>query len=276
MRLFNKVAIIGVGLIGGSIGQIIKRKKLASTVVGVARHKKTLIQAKKQKAIDSGSTDIKIIKGADLVILAMPVEIIIKLAPAISKIVRKNCIVTDVGSTKQQIVSKLHKIFPYYIGAHPLAGSEKRGIANACDRLFVNSLCLLTPVRNTKPIALKKVKNFWQMMGARVKLVSPDKHDQTLSFISHLPHAAAFSLINCVPQGCLKFAAGGFKDTTRIAASNAEIWSDIFLSNRRNLLKAIALFQDNIAAIKSAISRKDKKALNGLLKKAKTKRENLR
>ncbi|TRZ50092.1 prephenate dehydrogenase/arogenate dehydrogenase family protein [bacterium] len=276
MRIFNKVAIVGTGLIGGSIGLAIKDKKIARQVIGVSRHKKTLLQAKRRGAIDIGSQDIKIIKDADLVILAAPVETIIRMAPKISRMIRKDCIVTDVGSTKEHIVRSLSKIFSHYVGSHPLAGSEKRGITNARGSLFHNSLCLLAPVENTNLRALNKVRRLWQAMGSRVLLISADKHDQALSFVSHLPHVAAFALINCVPPGFLKFASGGLKDTTRIAASDAEIWTDIFSSNRRNISRSIGLFQKDIAKIKSAILNKDQRALGRLLKKAKAKREALK
>ena len=275
MRIFRKVAIVGVGLIGGSLALSIKKHKLASQVVGVSRHASTLDDAKKRGAIDAGSRDIKIIKDADLVILAAPVETIIKLAPSISKIIRKDCIVTDVGSTKQEIVNRLGKIFPNFVGAHPLAGSEKKGVVNADAGIFKNSLCIVTSAKNSNPSALKKVQLLWRAVGAKTLDMTAAGHDRTLSFISHLPHVAAFSLINSVPQDSLKLASSGLKDTTRIAASDAILWRDIFLSNRKNVLKAIGILEKNITAIKHSISGKDAKALTSLLKKAQRKRKAL-
>ena len=140
MKLFNKVAIVGVGLIGGSIALAIKKHRLAHEIIGVSRHTKSLLLAKKMGAIDRGSQDINIIKDADLVILATPVNTIINLAPKILKVIKRACIVSDVGSTKEQIVKILEKIFPNYIGSHPLAGSEKRGIINADPKIFKDSL----------------------------------------------------------------------------------------------------------------------------------------
>src|SRR3989338_7095736 len=156
MRLFNKVAIIGTGLIGGSMALAIKKKCLAHQIIGVSRHKNTLIWGKNSRVIDKGSQDLSIIADADLVVLATPVNTILKLAGIILKFIRKDSIVTDVGSTKKEIVSKLSKIFPNYVGSHPLAGSEKRGLVNASTDIFKNSLCILTPVKNTNPKALKK------------------------------------------------------------------------------------------------------------------------
>lgn len=275
MKLFNKVAIVGVGLIGGSIGLAIKKRRLANEVVGVSRHKKTLLLAKKNGAIDRGSQDPNIIKNADLVILATPVSTILNLAPLLSKIVNSDCIVTDVGSTKQKIVNKLEKIFPNYIGSHPLAGSEKRSIISARSDIFKDSLCILTPTKNTAPKALAKIKKLWSQLGARMSLLSPSTHDKILSLISHLPHVIAFSLIESIPKRYLKFASSGLKDTTRIALSDDKLWEDIFLSNQKNLLEAIEFFQKNLSKLKSVIQIGNRKLLSIILKKAKAKRETL-
>ena len=273
--MFNKVAIVGTGLIGGSIALAIKKKRLAKVVVGVSRHKKTLLLAKKIMAIDKGSQELNIIKDADLVILATPVDTIINLAAKIYPFVKKGCIVSDVGSTKREIVSKLERIFPRYIGSHPLAGSEKRGVVNANPSIIKGSLCILTPTKNTDKEALEKIKRLWSELGARVAFLPPDAHDKILSFVSHLPHLVVFSLIDIIPKEYLRLASSGLKDTTRIAASDSEIWCDIFLSNQKNILKSIGLFQNNLSRIKSAIQRKDKKLLNKIIKEAKKKRNSL-
>jgi len=273
MRLFNKVAIIGTGLIGGSMALAIKKKCLAHQIIGVSRHKNTLIWGKKSHVIDKGSQNLSIIQDADLVVLATPVNTILKSADIILKFIRKDSIVTDVGSTKKEIVSKLSKIFPNYVGSHPLAGSEKRGLTNASTDIFKNSLCILTPTKNTTPKALKKIKNLWNKLGARVIFLDPDTHDRILSFVSHLPHVIAFSLIDIVPDKYLKFGATGLKDTTRIALSDSRVWVDIFLSNRENMLKSIESFQNNLSRIKSAINKRDERTLIKILKKAKGKRE---
>lgn len=275
MRLFNKVAIIGTGLIGGSLALAIKNKGLAHQIVGVSRHKNTLIRAKKGHAIDAGSQDLSIIQDADLVVLATPVNTILNLSRDIIKFIRNDCVVTDVGSTKKEIVSKLSKIFPNYVGSHPLAGSEKRGIQNAQASIFKDSLCILTPTKNTNHEALKKIKNLWNQLGARTVFLSPDTHDRVLSFVSHLPHVIAFSLIGTVPDKYLEFGATGLKDSARIALSDSKLWADIFLSNPKNILKAIEHFENNLSRIKSAINEKDEKTLIRILKKAKAKRKTL-
>ena len=275
MRLFNKVAIIGTGLIGGSIALAIKKKRLANEVIGVSRHKKSLLLAKRKGAIDRGSQALNIIKDADLLILATPVNTIIRLAPRISKFIGKDCLVSDVGSTKEEVVFRLEKLFTNYIGSHPLAGSEKRGILNAHPDLFMDSLCIFTPTRNTNNKALNKLNLLWNRMGAKTVRLSPQAHDKILSFVSHLPHIAAFCLMAVIPGAYLKFASTGLKDTTRIAASEAELWTDILLSNRENIIKSLELLQANMSRLKSALQKEDKQLLVKILKKAKEKRNKL-
>ena len=276
MKLFNKVAIVGVGLIGGSIALDIKKKRIANEVIGVSRHRKSLLSAKRLGAIDRGSQNIAIIRDADLVILATPVGTILKSAPLISKLVKPECLVSDVGSTKHQIVSKLDRIFTNYVGSHPLAGSEKRGVLNAHPNIFRGSLCILTPTKKTKPKNLEKLEKFWKMLGAKTIFLSTENHDRILSFVSHLPHVAAFSLMESMPKQYLRFSPSSLKDTTRIAASDSELWGDIFLSNRKNMLKTIALLQKNLSRIKHAINKKEKGLLNKILKEAQIKRKILR
>lgn len=275
MKLFNKIAIVGLGLIGGSVALTIKKKRLANEVVGLSRSKKTLTLAKKLRAVDKASEDINIIRDADLVILATPVNTILDLAPVISRHIKPDCIVCDVGSTKKGLVSRLERVFPRYVGAHPLAGSEKHGIINASSELFKDSACILTPTNNTAPAVLLKLRKFWAALGAKVIFLSPDTHDKILSFSSHLPHAAAFSLINTVPARYFGLAARGLKDTTRIAASDSRLWLDIFLSNGRYLVKAIEAFQDNLSRMKAAIQKQDKILLAAILKQAQKKRDSL-
>lgn len=275
MRLFKKVAIIGTGLIGGSIALAIKKNKLAEEVVGVSRHKSSILQAKRMGAICCGSQDLSIIKGAELVIFATPVEVILKLAPAVAGIIGKDCIVSDVGSTKESITKLLGKKFRYFVGAHPLAGSEKRGIKFSEAGLFKGSLCIVTVDKKTDRVALNRIKKLWKNLGARVVVMPASKHDRALSLTSHLPHIAAFSMMNSIPPELLRFSASGLKDSTRIAASDSELWSEIFLNNKNNVLKALKNFKNNLSILERAIRRNDKNRLSFELKKAKAKREKL-
>ncbi len=262
-------------MIGGSIALALKKKRLVDEIVGVARHKESLLLAQKIGAIDKGSQTLDIIKGSDLVILAAPVNTIFGLANEIFKIVGPQPIVSDVGSTKELIVSRFEKFFPNFVGSHPLAGSEKKGVVNADLGIFKGSLCVLTPTPNTSLEALGKIKKMWRLIGAKVISMSTRDHDKVLSFVSHLPHVVAFSLVDSVPDSFLKFTSTGFKDTTRIAASESEIWSDILLSNQKNVLKTITLFQNSLLKIKSAVKKNDRKQLAFILNKAKDKRRSV-
>lgn len=272
---FKKIAIIGLGLIGGSLALAIKKKKLAKKIVGVSKSSRTVNLAKRCKLVDQASRDLKIIKGADLVILATPVDTILKLAPRVNAIVDSNCIVTDVGSTKRKIVSSLDKIFVNFLGSHPLAGSEKKGLTFSDPDIFKDSICIITPTKSTKQKALTALKRFWDSVGTKLISMPVDEHDKVLSFSSHLPHIVAFSLISTVPEKYLTLAAGGLKDTTRVASSDTVLWENVFFSNKDNLIRAINLFQDNIGQIKKALQTDNRGALRRMLESARKKRENL-
>ncbi len=271
--LFKKVAIVGIGLIGGSIALEIKRRRLASKIVGISRHRKSILKALKIGAIDEGALKLDCINGADLLIIATPVGNILKSGPELLKHINKNCLVTDVGSTKGSIVNSMEKLFPNYVGSHPLAGSEKRGILNAQRNLFARSVCVLTPTDKTNPAALRRIVLFWRFLGAKTVVLNPQEHDKSLCFASHLPHLIAFSLVNAIPTPYFKLGAGGLKDTTRIAASDHILWSDIFLANRSNILKAISVFEKRLKELKTAIKNKNNKLLKKLILESRKKRE---
>lgn len=197
------------------------------------------------------------------------------MSPEIAKIVRKDCIVIDVGSTKKEIVNKLDRTFLNFLGSHPLAGLEKRSIRYAYPGLFKNSFCILTPTKKTSKNVLYKIKRLWRALGAKTILFSPDEHDKILSFVSHLPHVVAFSLMGIIPEGYLRFGATGLRDTTRIAASDAELWTDILLSNRNNIVNDIELLQEYLSSMKLALKKRDYRQLNLIITKAKQKRDAL-
>ncbi|MFA5092963.1 MAG: prephenate dehydrogenase [Candidatus Omnitrophota bacterium] len=275
MKMFNKVVIIGTGLIGGSLGLALKKKQLAGQVIGLSRKKANANLAKKCKAIDIVGKSLEVVNNADLIILATPVDIILEIAPKIAKKIKSSCLVIDVGSSKEMIVTSLDKIIPNFVGCHPLAGSEKRGAANIQPDIFCGCTCIITPSAKTKQLALNKIKLFWKKIGSKVVVLSPKKHDQALAVTSHLPHALAFALISSVPEQFLGLSAGGLKDITRIASSDPGLWSQIFLSNRSNLLSAFSSLQNKINALKIAIKNKNKKLLTKILAASKNKREKL-
>jgi len=276
MRLFNKVAIIGVGLIGGSIGLAVKKRRVANYVLGFARHRSSLLKAKRIGAIDESSRDFRKLKNCDLVILACPVYTNISLSQKILPLLKEGAILTDVSSTKEEITSQIKRSLSKgidFIGSHPLAGSEKRGVTHARKNLFEGSVCILTPSESTKKETLRKMVIFWQQLGAKVRLLTPEKHDSIISITSHLPHAISFSLMRSLPKKYFEFPSTSFKDITRIASSDPQVWCDIFLTNRKNILKAIGDFQIDLEELKQLIRKSKKKELLRILKRAKDKRE---
>ena len=276
MKMFNKVVIFGTGLIGGSMGLALKRKHLAGQVIGFSQHKNNAKLAKKMGAIDRVASSLEVVQDADLVILASPVDSIMDIAPSLAKRLKRDCLVIDVASTKEKIVSRLSSLIPNFVGCHPLAGSEKRGIVNAQVNIFTGSICVITPIASTKKSALNKIESLWRKLGTRVLLLPPARHDRVLAFTSHLPHAVAFSLMGSIPDKFLKISSTGLKDTTRVSGSDQLLWSEIFLSNRKNLLVSIASFQSKLAALKLALENKDTQRLRKILSAAKKKRERLK
>ncbi len=281
MKQFNKVTIIGVGLIGGSIGLAIKKRGIADEVVGVFRRESTLKRALKRNAVDKATMFIELgVKGADLIIVASPVHSIPKIIKMAAKYAKKDAIVTDVGSTKAWIVSSVEKILAkdrkiHFVGSHPMAGSEHAGVEFARKDLFEKAPCIVTNSAATDRASLKRVIKFWGALGAIVKVMSPASHDKSVSLISHLPHIVAFGLAGSVPLREFQFAAEGFKDTTRVASSDPELWADIFLTNKREILKAGRLFEGYYEDILKAISKGDHKKTVNFLKRAKSKRDTL-
>ncbi|MBN3039258.1 MAG: prephenate dehydrogenase [Candidatus Omnitrophica bacterium] len=274
--MFKKVAIIGVGLIGGSIGLALKKKRLAKEIVGVCRHKTSLARAKRKRAIDNGTLDYKdAVKGADLVILATPVNKIISIGKAIAPLLEPNCLVTDVGSTKEVIAKELEGCIGRrcsFVGSHPMAGSEKRGVAQARAGIFKGALCFVVKTSRTKKSALKRVNRLWRDLGCRVKVLSPQRHDQIVAVISHLPHLAAGQLVNAA-KNSLSFAASGFLDSTRIAASDSEIWTDIFLTNKKAIMQVVNNYIRNLKRVSRLIKEEKEGSLRAECKKIKDLRD---
>ena len=275
MRLFNKVAIIGVGLIGGSIGLVLKKKGLTGKIIGIGHRQKSINQALMAGAVDAGYLGLGQIRGADLVILAAPVKEIINILPKLKNLITKDCLIIDAGSTKSEIIKTAEKHKLRFIGGHPLAGMEKKGPENARADLFKNSLCLLVPPKKYSPQDLSRVKKLWEALESRTMVLNSARHDRILAFTSHLPHAVVFSLIDCLKSDYLKFGAGGLKDTTRIGLSDPLLWRDIFLTNRKELLSAINTFEKSFQRLKSLIKNNNDGALRAYLEKSRDKRNGL-
>ncbi|MFH0876622.1 MAG: prephenate dehydrogenase/arogenate dehydrogenase family protein [Candidatus Omnitrophota bacterium] len=267
MKRFEKVAIIGVGLLGGSLGLAIKEKKLARRVVGYFRHKEKIKTAVRRGVIDEGTDHFSsAVSGADFIILCTPIYDIIGKLKQLKRSKQNKILITDVGSTKAEIVKAARGLS--FVGSHPLAGSEQSGIAFAKSDLFKATLCLLTPCASTPSRSTKRVAQFWRRLGAKVSFMDAEKHDRIVACVSHLPHAIAFSLTNGVPTDMTRFAARAFKDMTRIAVSPVNVWMDIFLSNKKQTLKSMAEFEKSFLTLKAALAHNDIRALSSFLKRA--------
>lgn len=280
MKLFNKVTIIGVGLIGGSMGLAIKRKRMASKVIGFFRKEKSANLAKRIRMVDIATFSLnQAVKDADLVILATPVETIKHIAKKIIDAMKPGSILIDVGSTKKEIVQTLEKLTfkkkISFVGCHPLAGSEKSGLQFARSNLFENSICFLTPINKNKNLALTKIKKFWINLGAEVVIVDAINHDKIVANISHLAHIVSFALIDCINNNYLRFAGTGLRDCTRLASSESAMWRDIALSNRTQILAALKRFRASLNSLENLIRKNEARALRKFLLKAKSKRDNL-
>ncbi|MFH1753096.1 MAG: prephenate dehydrogenase/arogenate dehydrogenase family protein [Candidatus Omnitrophota bacterium] len=280
MRKFGKIAIIGVGLIGGSIGLAVKSKRLASKVVGIGHRQSSINRALKLKAIDIGTLDPREgVKGADIVILAMPILSMLGMVKKITPHLKDGAILTDVGSTKGVLTREIDNAIPKrvrFVGAHPMAGSEKRGVDQARRDLFCGSLCILTKAGSANAKSLNIIKGLWRKMGAEVVVLSPERHDRVVAEISHLPHMLVFSMLSGIDLGSLKFASSGFCDTTRIAASDPKIWRDITITNSGEIIRSISGFKKELSSLEKAIRQRDGAALLRIFKLAKARRERLR
>lgn len=277
--MFKRVTIIGLGLIGGSLGLAIKEKRLAKEVIGVSRRQSTIRRALSLGIVDCATLDVKKgTKGSDLVILTAPVLKIIDIGKRISDSLKKGAIVTDSGSTKETIVRKLESSFRdsvSFVGSHPLAGSEKSGLNYIDKDLFKGAYCILTKTNRTSPKTLGKIKKFWKLLGMKVEIMSPEEHDRIVSKLSHLPHAASVGLSNASGKLDLHLAAEGFKDTTRIAAGNPELWKDIFITNRKNIARDIRVLKKELSKIEETLKKNNSAGLLKLFRKAKAVRDSV-
>ena len=276
---FKRVVIVGTGLMGGSLGLAIKKNKLAKEIVGLSQRQSSLMEALKVKAIDVAETDIeKAIRPADLVVLATPVDSIVKLLPTIAKYVKRGAVVTDLGSTKVEIVDTAEKVLlesATFIGSHPLVGSEKKGIEHAWPEMYEGAKCIITPSQNSHKGLIKKIRVFWEKLGSHVEETTPQQHDESLAFVSHLPHVLAFSLMETMSEEHLKLTTQSLKDMTRIASSTPQLWKDICITNSRQVVKSLDQFIEQLARIRKLIVQKDEDHLVEYFTKAKEKRDQL-
>lgn len=280
---FNKITILGVGLIGASFALAMKKRGLCSHIAGYGRREDNLKKAMEMKIIDSFEVDAsKACADSDLVLFAIPVGQFTDTAKKINSSFKKGAIVTDVGSVKGKLVRDMEALMPEgvsFVGGHPIAGSDRTGIDSATADLFAGARCILTPTEKTGKTVLKKITALWESIGAIVSTLNTDEHDRIYAAVSHLPHIIAYAIVNTVAdinKSYLKFAGQGFKDTTRIAASSPELWRDISLMNRENILEFIELFKKNLDSLGGCLKKSDSEAIEKEFKKAKALREDVR
>jgi prephenate dehydrogenase len=281
MKTWDTVAILGVGLIGASIGLALRKRKLAKKIIGIARRQSTLTTAKRRGAVTHTTTDIAAgVVDADLVVVCTPVELIAEHVRAVALNCRKNARITDAGSAKEEIVVALDHAFALhnprgaaFVGSHPMAGSEKNGPQNADAELFEGCVTVVTSSPQTNAKALRDVKLFWRSLGANVVQLGPKEHDQAVAAISHLPHLVASVLAASVPQSALPLAAGGWRDTTRVASGDPHLWRQILSQNRFHVLHALDKFCHELTDFRRALAYNDRDKIEQLLTQGKQVRE---
>jgi len=279
--LFERAAVVGVGLIGGSLALAARQAGLFGRVTGVGRGAANLATALARGIVDRTTHRLEDIGAVDLVVLAAPVRTIPALAAQLAPHLRAGTVVTDVGSVKGSIVGELEKILPAscpFVGAHPIAGSERSGAEVADADLFRGAPCVLTPTDHTDASALQRIEALWQGVGARVMRMSPAEHDRALAWTSHLVHAIAYSLthaIDATDPAAFACAGPSLRESTRVAASDPILWRDIFLANAPAVLEVMETFTTDLDGLKQAISSGDADEITRRLEAARRARERL-
>ncbi len=280
---WKKITLVGVGLLGGSLGMALRKRRLAQSVVGFVRRAASVGECEALGAVHLATRDLpQAVEGAGLIVLCTPIAQMRPLVEQMLPALRPGAIVTDVGSVKGSVVRDLEplvaKAGAHYVGSHPMAGAERMGVAAARADLFAGAVCVVTPTQQSHPAAVRKVDQLWRAVGSRVLRLTPDAHDDFVSRSSHLPHIVAAQLANLIlgpghpkEQGML--CANGFRDATRIASSSPEMWRDIALANRHNLSRALATFTAGLQDFSRALKNGDARAVTRFFEQARERRE---
>jgi cyclohexadieny/prephenate dehydrogenase len=269
---FDRIALIGFGLIGGSIARAARSQGLAKEIVTTARSAKTRARVMELGVVDRVvETNAEAAEGADLVILCIPVGACGAVAAEISGHLKPGAIISDVGSVKAAVVKDMAPHLTagvHFVPAHPVAGTEHSGPDSGFAELFINRWCILTPPEGTDANATEKLRAFWAALGAKVEIMTPEHHDLVLAITSHLPHLIAYTIVGTADElaqvtssEVIKFSAGGFRDFTRIAASDPTMWRDVFLANKEAVLEMLGTFNEDLSKLTRAIRRNDGEAL---------------
>ncbi len=279
----KRLTVIGVGLIGGSLARALKAADACDEVVGWGRNAAQLEKAKALGVIDRAETDLAAaVEDADIVVIGVPVGAMEAVLSALKPHLGAQVVVTDVGSTKGSVTDAARNVFgivpPRFIPGHPIAGTERSGVEASQAELFQQRRVILTPDEDSDPDAVKTVRDMWQQAGAEVSEMSVAHHDEVLAATSHLPHMLAFTLVDTLARledhdDIFRYAAGGFRDFTRIASSNPQMWHDICLNNRDALLKMVRRFDEELQCLAQAIENGDSEALLAVFERAKAARD---
>jgi prephenate dehydrogenase len=282
----QRLVIIGVGLIGGSLARILRKQGVCGEIVGCGRGLPNLQAAVELGVIDRYTTDIAdAVTEADMIIVAVPLGAMAHTFAAMLPKLSPQAIVTDVGSAKSAVVAAARRhLMPhlaYFVPGHPIAGTEKSGVTASFAELFQNRRVILTPLPETDPTAHAKVKTLWERAGAEVIDMEMVHHDEVLAATSHLPHILAYSLVDTLAKmqeraEIFKYSAGGFRDFSRIASSDPQMWHDICLANREAIVSVLALFNNELQALTTALQHQDSKTVLEVFTRAKTARDKLR
>ncbi len=282
-KLIQQLTIIGVGLIGGSLARALKEANACGEVVGCGRNEAELKKAQQLGVIDRYSLDpAEAVVGADVVLLAVPLSAMRSVMSAIAPSISETTILTDVGSAKASVVNDAMAVFgkipDNFLPAHPIAGTEKSGVEASFPALFQHHKVILTPLKNSSKAALSRVTAMWQCAGAEVVEMSVEHHDHVLAATSHLPHILAYALVGSLARmdetdEIFQYAAGGFRDFTRIASSDAQMWHDICLANRKEVLNVLERFRDDLDALTVAFEANDGAAVLDCFSRAKRARD---
>lgn len=265
---YGKLAVLGVGLMGGSLALAMRKYALCGSVSGYGRTEGNLVRARERGIVDSYHMDpAEACRDADLVAFCTPVGRFESLASEIRGSLKKGATVIDVGSIKGGLVRRMEDLMPEgvrFVGCHPIAGSERSGIDDSDGDLFKGATCIITNTDRTDPDALKEVRAVWETLGSKVKMMGPEEHDRVYALVSHIPHLVAYALVNTVGDvdgSYLSYAGQGFKDTTRIASSSPDVWRDICMHNRDNMLDFIWRFRDNLDKLGNCLKKGDSEGL---------------
>jgi prephenate dehydrogenase len=273
------IAILGLGLLGGSIAIVARKKGISSRVIGWSHRESTRLTALETGVIDEcHPTPQEAVAKADFVILCTPVGAMPALLEMIAPALKRGAIVTDVGSTKRSVVAAAERILNVanpFIGSHPMAGSERSGIGAADEKLFDDRLCILAPNERTDPNILVEVTEFWHDLGMRTTQLSPGEHDRLLADVSHLPHLLAAAMVSIQEERAIGVAGPGFKDSTRIAAGDAALWRDIFLDNKEGVIRSLDRFMASLKDYRTALQAGDGNRIESLLAAASERRKKM-